>query len=188
MLAYIFWHKPFADVTATDYEAALAAFHADLGGSGSPGLISSATYRISETPWLDGAPGYEDWCFVESSTALDPLNKAAVAPERWEVHAGISSKTDYGHGGLYCRLSGEIAQSAASRTIWLKRPRGIRYEQPLQEILDNARGVTSCWRKQMVLGPGHEFAVVGDASLHVDLPQGWESLIVSREQVYPGAA
>ena len=187
MLAYIFWHKPFADVTATDYEAALAAFHADLGGSGSPGLISSATYRITETPWLDRAPGYEDWCFVESSAALDPLNKAAVAPERWDVHAGISSKTDYGHGGLYYRLSGEVAHAASTRAVWLKRPRGIRYEQPLSDILDNAGGVLGCWRKQMVLGPGHEFVILGDASLRVDAPQGWESLAVSRDPVYPDA-
>ena len=187
MLAYIFWHKPFADVTATDYEAALAAFHADLGGSGSPGLISSATYRISETPWLDGAPGYEDWCFVESSAALDPLNKAAVAPERWDVHAGISSKTDYGHGGLYYLLSGDIARATATRTVWLKRPRGIRYEQPLSEILEGARGVLGCWRKQMVLGPGHEFVIVGDGSLQVHAPQDWESLAVSRDPVYPAA-
>jgi len=46
------------------------------------GLDASATYQISEVPWLSGRPGYEDWCFMTSSAALDALNNAAVRPER----------------------------------------------------------------------------------------------------------
>ena len=70
------------------------------------GLEASATYQISEVPWLSGLPGYEDWCFMTSSAALDTLNNAAVRPERWNVHAAVSCKTDFGHGGLYYHLHG----------------------------------------------------------------------------------
>jgi hypothetical protein len=47
---------------------------------------------------------YSSMCFMTSSSALDALNNAAVRPERWNVHAAASSKTDFGHGGLYYRL------------------------------------------------------------------------------------
>ena len=94
MLAYIFWHTPFSDIDVREYETALLGFHTDLAAAPPAGLEASATYRISEVPWLNGRSGYEDWCFITSSAVLDGLNKAAVRPERWNVHAAISSKTD----------------------------------------------------------------------------------------------
>jgi len=163
----------------------LVAFHRDLGKRAGDGFQSSATYRISETPWLDGVSGYEDWNFVESSTALDPLNKMAVAPDMWDVHAGISSKTDTGHGGIYYHLFGDANPKTLPRTAWLKRPRGIRYESPLTEIAGQVKGPVSVWRKQMVLGPGYEFAVLGDPSLSLDLPDGWEAHYVTRTLLHP---
>ncbi len=186
MTAYVFWHRPFAESDPGTNEDALVAFHRDLAKRTGDGFLGSATYRISETPWLDGVAGYEDWNFVESSAALDPLNKMAVAPDMWDVHAGISSKTEIGHGGIYYHLFGEDDPKELQRTAWLKRPRGIRYEAPLREIVGQVEGPVSVWRKQMVLGPGFEFAVLGDQSLTLDLPEGWEAHYVERTLLYPG--
>ena len=185
MLAYIFWHRPLADIDVHDYETALLGFHTDLAADPPAGLEASATYQISEVPWLNDRPGYEDWCFVKSSAALDSLNNAAVRPERWNVHAAIASKTDFGHGGLYYHLHGDEQPIAGSRIVWLKRPRGIRYEQPLRNIIDESTGFLSCWRKQMVLGPGDEFAIIGNSSLEVLVPQGWQTRVVERRFLGP---
>lgn len=106
MMAYVFWHRPFTNIDQEVYEAALIAFHRALGKRTCEGFHGSATYRISETPWLDGVRGYEDWNLVESSAVLDPLNTLAVAPDMWNVHAGIASKTDVGHGGIYYHVLG----------------------------------------------------------------------------------
>ena len=186
MTAYLFWHRPFAEVGRDAYEAALVDFHRALVARGCPGFEGSASYRISATPWLDGGPGYEDWNFVESSAGLDPLNKTAVAPEMWEVHAGISGKTAVGHGGLYYHILGGADPRALTRTAWLTRPRGIRYEAPLREIAAQVKGPVSVWRKQMVLGPAPEFALLGDDSLALDLPEGWTAQIVERSVLQDG--
>jgi hypothetical protein len=185
MLAYIFWHVPFADIDVREYESALLGFHTDLVASSPPGFKASSTYQISEVPWLNGRPGYEDWCFLTSSAALDALNEAAIRPERWNVHAAIASKTDFGHGGLYYHLHGAEQPIVGSRVIWLKRPRGIRYEQALRDIVGESKGFLSCWRKQMVLGPADEFAIIGNSSLVVSVPQGWQIRVVERRFLGP---
>lgn len=183
MTAYVFWHRPFGHIEEVDYEAALTAFHRELGDRGASGFGGSATYRISETPWLDGRSGYEDWNFVESSAALDPLNARAVAPDMWDVHADIASKTDVGHGGIYYRIMGSGDPKEAPRAVWLTRPRGIRYERPLEGMIDGLSQPVSVWRKQMVLGPGYEFVVLGGASLSLTLPVGWAALVVDRARL-----
>ena len=188
MTAYLFWHRPFAERDRDVYEAALVRFHRELVKRRCPGFEGSATYRIAATPWLDGRPGYEDWSFVESSAGLDPLNEMAVAPDMWEVHAGISGKTETGHGGLYYHILGDADPRALTRTVWLKRPRGIRYEAPLRALVEQVRGPVSAWRKQMVLGPGFEFALLGDAALAPRLPEGWEALTVDRNLLQSGRA
>ena len=71
MLAYIFWHAPFPDIDVHEYETGLLDFHTNLVAAPPAGLETSATYQISEVPWLSGRPGYEDWCFMASSAALD---------------------------------------------------------------------------------------------------------------------
>ncbi len=72
-------------------------------------------------------------------------------------------------------LQRDAEPEVLTRTAWLKRPRGIRYEAPLKEIADKVTGPVSVWRKQMVLGPGYEFALLSDSSLTLDLPDGWEA-------------
>ena len=188
MTAYVFWHRPFAGNDPQPYEDALVAFHEALAERTGNGFQGSATYRISETPWLDGVAGYEDWNFVESSAALDPLNARAVAPDMWDVHAGISSQTDVGHGGIYYQILGDTAPRALQQTAWLTRPRGIRYEDPLKQIAAQAPGPVSVWRKQMVLGPGSEFAILSDSSVRFDLPEGWNAHYVDRTLLHSGAA
>jgi len=185
MLSYVFWHTPLAGLDRREYETPLLGFHADLARNPPTGLVTSATYRVSELPWLKGRTVYEDWCFLMSSAALDGINKAAVTPQRWGVHAAIASKTDFGHGGLYYHLYGDELPIAGARVFWLRRPRGIRYERPLEAMIEAATGFLSCWRKLMVLGPGEEFAVVGSSGLEVPIPEGWECLAVERNLLGP---
>ncbi len=183
MLAYIFWHVPAADTERSEYEAALTAFHKHLSNDAPQGFEHSATYGLSSVPWLDDRNGYEDWYFVDSASALERLNKAAIKPDRWDVHASVSYKTEFGHGGLYYHLHGEKHPSHTSRVVWLKRPKWIRYETPLQEIIGSSKGFVSCWRKFMVLGPADEFAILGDETLEVSLPSGWRSMSVHRRRL-----
>jgi hypothetical protein len=185
MLAYVFWHTPLAGLDAREYETPLLEFHADLARNPPAGLVTSATYRVSGLPWLNGRTGYEDWCLLTSPAALDGLNQAAVTPERWAVHAAIASKTDFGHGGLYYRLYGDELPIAGTRVFWLRRPRGIRYERPLEAMIRGAAGFLSCWRKLMVLGPGEEFVIAGSSALDVPIPEGWKSLAVERTLLGP---
>lgn len=183
MLAYIFWHRPFPSVEKTAYEAALTKFHSALRKSSCPGFRGSATYSITETPWLNNQIGYEDWNLLDSSAAMDPLNEAAVAPSMWDTHAAIAEQTDFGHGGLYRYLLGEADPSPLTRIWWLKRPRGIRYQQPLAEIAESIEGPVSVWRKQMVLGPAPEFALLTSASVEPVLEDRWEAFVVERKRL-----
>ena len=188
MLAYIFWHVPLQAADRAEYEAALLRFHSHMGAAPPPGLQGSATYRISGVPWLNGGHGgYEDWCLVTSSAVLEVLNKAAIKPERWDVHAALASKTDHGFGALFYHLHGSETQLSGSRVAWLRRPRGIRFEAPLEEIIAKAHGFIGAWRKMMVLGPGEEFLIVGDQNLNVTAPDGWQVRMVSREPLRPVA-
>jgi hypothetical protein len=184
MLAYIFWHVPLAGMSPSEYEAASLGFQHDLAQAPPSGFASCATYRISEVPWLDGRSGYEDWYFIESSAGLDALNEAAVAARRRDIHAAIASKMDFGHGGLYRHAFGE-AQAFGARVVWLTRPRGIDYEPVLRNIADGSAGFLTCWRRQMVLGPADEFAVIGTSGLTLSVPQGWRARTVERTLLTP---
>src|SRR5258708_8346271 len=182
MLAYIFWHVPSVGISPSDYEAALLGFQVDLAKMPPSGFASCATYQISEVPWLDGRRGYEDWYFIDSSAALDALNEAVVKPQRQDVHAAIASKMDFGHGGLYRHLHGE-EQPSGHRVVWLTRPRGLEYEPVLRDLIETSAGFLSCWRRQMVLGPGDEFAIIGTSSFNPSVPQGWRGRTVERRIV-----
>jgi hypothetical protein len=124
---------------------------------------------------------------VTSSAGLDVLNRAAVKPDRWDVHAELASKMDFGCGGLYYHLHGDERAFTGSRAIWLRRPRGIRYEQPLLGLIEGSKGFLSCWRRQRVLGPADEFAIVGTSDLEVNLPEGRQCRTVERNILDPGS-
>jgi hypothetical protein len=190
MLAYVFWHVPFPGIAAKAYEAALLEFQSALASTPPPWLLSCAAYRIPEVPWLNGHRGYEDWYILESPAALGILNKAAVSPEHWGAHSAIADKMDFGHGGLYEYLQGDAQSLNGMRAVWLKRPRGIRYQQPLREMISRSAGFLSCWRRQMVLGPADEFAVIGTMDLNLPVLGGWTARTVERARLVsaPSAA
>jgi hypothetical protein len=180
MRAYVFWHIPRADFSSKSYETALVNFLSDLASAPPQGFVSCGTYGISGVPWLGDRRGYEDWYLLRSCADLDALNEAAVKPSRWEVHAAVASKMEVGHGGLYQHLHGEEQSLRGERAIWLTRPRGIRYEQPLEKIIGDSTGFLTCWRRQMVLGPGEEFVIIGTASLALSVPTDWQTRSVER--------
>ena len=117
---------------------------------------------------------------MASSAAVDPLNEAAVNPKRLDVHTAIASRMGQGQGGLYRHLYGSDQPLDGRRAVWLTRPRGIRYEPALLEMVDRATGFLSCWRRQMVLGPADEFVIVGTAQLEMSTMRGWQARTVER--------
>ncbi|MBV8564853.1 MAG: hypothetical protein JO366_08370 [Methylobacteriaceae bacterium] len=183
MLAYLFWHAPQAAIEAQDYEAALLDFQASLAGAPPPGLAACAAYLISSVPWVDDQRIYEDWYLVRSSADLDALNEAAVCPQRWDVHAAIAGKMRFGHGGLYRHLHGDEQPLAGTRAVWLTRPRGIRYEDLLRDMAYGRPGFLSSWRRQMVLGPGDEFVVIGTSRLEISPSPGWQARTAERARL-----
>lgn len=186
MLAYIFWHRPYAIHSRSTYESALAQFHQQLAEVSPRGFRGSAAYRISPAPWLGELEGYEDWYIVDGSWALDPLNQAAVSGRMESPHAAVAALMETGYGGLYSLVWGEPVEAPRSCVAWLSRPRGIRYEPVLAELRDRLGGQPSCWRRQMVLSPAPEFALVGAPSLAPILPQGWQGRVVERACIWPG--
>lgn len=187
MLAYLFWHRPSPAAPAATYEAALVTFHRRLAEAAAPGLRASAAYRISATPWLGGREGYEDWYLVDASWALDPLNRWAVTGPMEAPHAAVAGLMETGAGGLYSLVWGEPAVPLRSAVAWLTRPRGVRYEPVLAELREQLGGPLICWRRQMVLGPAPEFALVGPPTLDPIPPPGWQALRVERTCLWPMA-
>ena len=43
--------------------------------------------------------------------------------------------------------------------------------------------LTTLWRRQMVLGPGKEFALIVPPELNVAAPAGWSALAIERVRV-----
>ncbi|MDJ0949142.1 MAG: hypothetical protein QNJ94_09490 [Alphaproteobacteria bacterium] len=183
MRAYIFWHRPQDGVAQPDYEAALTAFHDRLATAGAPGFRSSAAYRISAVPWLADLDGYEDWNLVDGSWALDPLNDLAITGGMAAVHGAIAEKMGVGYGGLYELIQGAGEPLGPSRAVWLVKPRGVPRQPTLSDLCATANGPVSCWRRQMVLGPAPEFAIVGGPDLTVDVPEDWERVWVDRARL-----
>jgi hypothetical protein len=182
MLAYLFWHRPSASIEAARYEAALVQFHRQLAAQRAPGFRGSASFRVPALPWLSGESGYEDWCLVEGSWALDPLNEIAVSGQMTAAHDAAASAMEEGHGGLYSLVWGEPDLPARSSLVWLTRPRGIQW-RPVLEALRESVPQACCWRRQMVLGPGREFALAVPDGQAVTAPTGWTSFAVERVRV-----
>jgi hypothetical protein len=187
MLSYVYWHAAPASVAAADYEKTLLRFGHALGAAGSPGFQGQASYAIGQTPWL-GEPGYEDWVWLEGSWALDALNERAVSGAMEQPHDAIAQMTKHGgHGALYYLVAGEHKIPKDSRVFWLSRPRGINWREVLPRIVDSMgpnASKASVWRRQMVLGPSPEFAVIAPADASgLVLPDGWTSLAVDRRKL-----
>jgi hypothetical protein len=127
MLAYLFWHRPHSTTTEKQYEEALLRFQQHLGQQDPPGLRGSASFPVADLPWLGNRSGYEDWCLLDGSWALDPLNSFAVAGPVVSAHDAAATQMEEGYGGLYALVWGEPALPERSTTVWLTRPRGIQW-------------------------------------------------------------
>jgi hypothetical protein len=183
MLAYVFWHAAPNLSAAAEYEKKLLHFGHALAGAKVPGLLGNASYAISHTPWL-GEPGYEDWSWLQGSWALDTLNERAVSGAMNQPHNAIAAATKHGwFGGLYYLIAGEHKILADSKVLWLSRPRGINWRDVMPTIVKSANSEVAVWRRQMVLGPSTEFAVIGPPALTLTAPEGWKSIQVERRRL-----
>ena len=131
MIAYLFWHCAYPTTTAEQYEEALMRFQQRLGQQQPPGFGGSASFRVAALPWLGNRPGYEDWCLLDGSWALDPLNSFAVAGPVVGAHDAAATQMDEGYGGLYALVWGEPVLPKQSTAVWLTRPRGIQWRTTL---------------------------------------------------------
>lgn len=179
MLAYIFWHRPYPQIEAKPYEESIVRFQSDLSRQPSPGLIGAASFRIEPVPWLGDQPGYEDWCLLQGSWAMDPLNAYAVAGCVQGSHGHVAAQMGEGHGGLYAHAWGEIAPQPHSTIFWLTRPRGIDWRSMLEAVRSHWPAA-NVWRRQMVLGPAPEFAVETEDRADLEAPPGWQVRRVNR--------
>ena len=179
MLAYIFWHRPFPHVDRKLYEDALMRFQSDLPRRKPPGFIAAGSFRIEPVPWLGDLPGYEDWCLLEGSWAMDPLNAFAVAAPMQPSHDRAAAQMQDGHGGIYAHVAGENPPAAQSTVYWLTRPRGIQWQAALDPVRARCPQA-NIWRRQMVLGPATEFAVEVPGGAAIEVPSGWQVRCVKR--------
>jgi len=180
MIAYLFWHRAYPTTTVEQYEEALMRFQQRLGQQQPPGFGGSASFRVAALLWLGNRPGYEDWCLLDGSWALDPLNAFAVAGPVISAHDSAAAQMEEGHGGLYALVWGEPGLPERSTAVWLTRPRGIQWRTTLEAL--QLPG-TTLWRRQMVLGPGKEFALIVPPNLNVAAPAGWSALAIERVRV-----
>src|SRR5882757_1833089 len=118
MLAYVFWHRPAPHVERPAYEAKMRHFQHALIQHPSPGLISAWPWRIDAVTWLGNETGYEDWCFLEGSWAMDPLNSYAVSGDTKVAHAPLAAEMGSGAGGLYSHVWGDPCKAGQSTAIF----------------------------------------------------------------------
>ena len=147
MLAYVFWHRPAADVSRAEYEAALQVFHASLDG------IPSNTFALDELPFGEpGRGGYEDWYLVPDWAALGELNATAVDAAHKVPHDDAAMLAAEGWGGVYRMVTENVPGEPPRAVSWsARRPQ--------------ATGDGVLWQRQTVLGPAPEYclAAVGPA-------------------------
>jgi hypothetical protein len=114
--------------------------------------------------------------------ALDPLNAFAVAGPVLSAHDTAAAQMEEGHGGLYALVWGEPVLPERSTAVWLTRPRGIQW-RPALDTLRQQLPQTTLWRRQMVLGPANEFALIVPPGVDVAAPSGWSALAIERVRV-----
>jgi hypothetical protein len=171
MLAYLFWHEPSPGVDPDRYVALLRTFHAALRAAPPPSFVRSWSVRLEQAPW-DGGPAqpFEDWYLVEDWAALGTLNDAAVRAPRGQAHDAIAALATNGRGGLYALQHGTLDGSPAWAG-WVAKPPGAPYaefEPALRAAVDPAGGAVL--RRQMVLGPAPEYAVLAQRAPELPWP------------------
>jgi hypothetical protein len=173
MLAYVFWHRPYPQVEQKAYEGSIVRFQAELAREPPPGFISAASFAIGAVPWLSGERVYEDWCLLDGSWAMDPLNAFAITGARQPSHDHVAAQADDSCGGLYAHAGGEVLQTPESTVYWLTRPRGIQWQAAIAPVRAKCPQAV-IWRRQMVLSPATEFAVEVPGDTAIEVPPGWQ--------------
>jgi hypothetical protein len=174
MLAYVFWHAPAAGVATADYESRMAGFHAALREHPPPGLGLTTTVGLERVPWLDGAPGYEDWYLVGDFSALGTLNAAAVSGPRRTPHDAAAVAAGRGIAGVMGHVSGPLLPEQPGWAAWLGKPPGMEYERFHAALWEALGNDASAWQRQMVLGPAAEYCVLAPGPHELPWPaQSW---------------
>jgi hypothetical protein len=163
VLAYLLWHAQRGD-DAAGYCAGLAAFHDALATDPPRGFIRSWTVRVPPVDWLPSADThYLDWYLVDDFTALGLLNEAAVSGSRRVPHDAVAGMARTGTAGVIGLLGREATvpdPPSAAVVAMVDKPSGASYGDFTAALLDAAPEM-SCWMRQMTLGPGPEFLVLG---------------------------
>jgi len=166
MLAWVFWHTRFEDVTEDEYNRNLRAFHARIAAAAPEGFLGSRTLAYDALPWLPSATEvYEDWYFVRDSSALDRLDEAALAAFTHDAHERIARLAANAVAGLY-RLRAGSPLPHPSHCSWISKPRGQSYETFIAGIVDAG----AIWSRKMVLGPTPEFCIESDHKPRLPVP------------------
>ena len=183
MLSYVFWHNPAAGVNTADYEESLCEFHRTLAAHAPEGYLRSAAFAFSGAPWLPAAAGYLDWYAVADFASLGVLNEAAVTGARKDPHDKVARLSGAGFGGLYRLIAGRADFRDTRFGTWLRKPDGLDYgvfrEQSAALVDPESMGL---WQRQMSLGPGLEFCLLGPAS--VAAPEVFSPLAIELRQVW----
>ena len=187
MLAYVFWHRPYAHADPARYEDAMLRFHRALADGRPPGFVRGASFAIEPVPWLGDRAGYEDWYLIEGSWAMEPLNAFAIAGATQAPHDTVAALMEQGHGGLYGQAGGTTVSAPRTTIYWMTRPRGIVWQTAI-EALRGRCAQADIWRRQMVLGPAPEFAVEVPGDMAIDIPSGWQARSVKRVRLPRAAA
>jgi hypothetical protein len=165
VLAYVFWHAPRGD-DAARYCAGLAAFHTALADHPPRGFVRSWTLRVTAVHWLPPADAhYLDWYVVDDFAALGALNEGAVTGARQPPHDAVAPLARTGMAGIVGLLDGSDAGAATEppgRVVlsMVDKPAGTSYAD-FSASLQRAAAGAPCWMRQMTLGPGPEFLVLG---------------------------
>jgi hypothetical protein len=166
-LAYVFWHWPRPEIKRAAYEAKLGSFLSTLNSNRPSGMTEATSFRVESLPWASSQSSiYEDWYEVESFSALEVLNDAAVSGQAREPHDSVAGDYMKGTGGIFKRIGGNLPLREARYSAWIEKPIGPSYQsyyEGLAKITGSRR--TDLWRRQMVLGPSPQFCVHSEEPL-----------------------
>ena len=169
--AYVFWHRPRADVDSAGYTESLAAFHAALAEAPPGGLLASWSLALASAPWAESGEGWlEDWYVLRGIGGLGALERAAIDARRKGTHDAAAAGTGEGTAGVYGLVHGPPVSDLGS-AAWLAKPEGEPYERFIPALAEAAGSGASVWQRRLTLGPAPEFAVLGPAA---ELP--WPAL------------